>query len=108
MGAQRAQRRLFENSSAVEAHRILREEVAGDGIPEEPTGLRAILQAAKGVEAESAPKLHYGAEESQTAGNAETRRWVSDWGRERFLSFLPPSKYSATELWQTRTHRPVR
>jgi len=73
----------------VEAHRTFREEVAGDGTPEGPRP-GAILQAAKGVEVESAPKLHLGAEKSQTRGNAETPRWVSKRGREHVLRFLAP------------------
>ena len=74
----------------MEAHRTFREEVAGDGTPEELPRLRAILHAAKTVEAESAPKFHLGAEESQTAGNAEDRRWVSEGGENTSLRCLAP------------------
>ena len=74
----------------MEAHRTFREEVAGDGTPEELPRPRAILHAAKRVEAESAPKFHLGAEESQTAGNAEDRRWVSEGGENTSLRCLAP------------------
>ena len=74
----------------MEAHRTFREEVAGDGTPEELPRPRAILHAAKRVEAESAPKFHLGAEESQTAGNAEDPRWVSEGGENTSLGSLAP------------------
>ena len=74
----------------MEAHRTFREEVEGDGVPEEPPRPRAVLHAAKGFEAESAPKFHSGADESQTAGNAEDRRWVSDGGESTCLRSLAP------------------
>ena len=74
----------------MEAHRTFREEVEGDGVPEEPPRPRAVLHAAKGFEAESAPKFHSGADESQTAGNAEDRRWVSEGGENTSLGVSRP------------------
>ena len=75
----------------MEAHRTFREEVAGDGTPEEPTRLRAVLQGTEGAKAESAPRHWLGADSSPLKGDTKARRWVSEREREHILRALAPS-----------------